>query len=1188
LSIGLGQAVQALDGEHVVEMVQQGEQVLRLEVAGQDVSDQITEQVLGVCLCHDVRQLATSVRRAEAGKALPQFQDDVVTRQVRHESSVVTHRQESSRIVISVPGTVDPEVWFRLARTPMLRYVEIARSAVTSHPEAGLAELTAAVQLQRRAVEAAGPDQPERATYLGALASSLSLLRAATHERQTCQDAVRFCRETLALLPVDHRDRQLHLTNLGLALTELAFGPDDVEAAEAALGAFRTAHQEAGDAEQRTQLLPNLAAATGRLSVLIGDPEGFAEAVRLTHRAAMLGPVGRGRAGATRNLWILPFSWINDHDIGRADSLVPVCRELLGTDPARPDPIEIQAPLLAALAAALAIRVGAGHGDIEECRESVELGRRALAYYPDPDEYRLRTMIYASSATLVMGKTTGDGAWVAQSLELSRECVELARQLGRLSRLLLVNVARAEVAAYEITGDFDALRQAVHHSQQAVQADEAATPPEVLSLSAAIWCSYATAVGDQRLLQTAIDTHQSALDAVPPDSLQGRRMRSSLGMALSAMYVIRGQKPTDLPLARQAVTACQSSVEGLLDGDIDGPALYSNLSHVRQILGQATGDQADLRSAIADSRRTLRTCQPGGPQWLYTQYHLGRVLDLLAERTGDVETLREGQQALRTAMNHPEGRADHRLDAAIALATSEQREGHADRAVWHLARAVELMPALVAPELLHEDRVALLRRFSELATQLISTGTQAQLPERTVELLEQLRGLMFHEALGMRPDLAGLRVIDPSLELELRQLNGQLRRIEAASERAAQHDLTLRRRALISRRDALHQRVRAYPELLDFGQTPTFGELREQAAEGPIIVISMTAHTGWALLVTCDAAEPVRQLALPGLRSALAQERILTFVGARRTATDQDVAPRSRQRAQDEVQRTLGWMWDEAARPILEALGRHDTPTQNPWPRVWWSPLGLLNYLPWHAAERRSGRSGAHAVLDRVISSYTPSIRALAHVRSQRADSTDTMLVVAAPQAPGAPALHGVRGEVEAITRFIPATRVLDGPNATKAQVLAELPRHASVHLACHAVVDLRAALNSRLVLVDDDTNPLTLSDLTELDLGGRQLAVLSACSTHLTGPELIDEALHLTGAFQLAGYRHVIGSLWPVNDRTASDVSLGLYAGLTAGGTQAPQTDLSAWALHQAIRDLRAKYPATPTIWAAHIHTGA
>ncbi|NUP46950.1 MAG: CHAT domain-containing protein, partial [Catenulispora sp.] len=223
-------------------------------------------------------------------------------------------------------------------------------------------------------------------------------------------------------------------------------------------------------------------------------------------------------------------------------------------------------------------------------------------------------------------------------------------------------------------------------------------------------------------------------------------------------------------------------------------------------------------------------------------------------------------------------------------------------------------------------------------------------------------------------------------------------------------------------------------------------------------------------------------------------------------------------------------------------------------------------------------------VLDRVISSYTPTVRALAHARSQQSATAGPTLIVAVPDAPELPPLPGVVDEAEAVAALIPDSRRPEHP--VRADVLRALPTHPLVHLSCHGLADWKDPAASRLMLYDYRTAPLTVADISALRLTGT-LAFLSACDTASAGPRLTDEALHLTGAFHLAGYQNVIGTQWPVDERAASRVAIEFYAYLTAGGTKPPDTTDCAYALHQAIRLLRSEYPNTPTHWAAHTHTG-
>jgi len=133
------------------------------------------------------------------------------------------------------------------------------------------------------------------------------------------------------------------------------------------------------------------------------------------------------------------------------------------------------------------------------------------------------------------------------------------------------------------------------------------------------------------------------------------------------------------------------------------------------------------------------------------------------------------------------------------------------------------------------------------------------------------------------------------------------------------------------------------------------------------------------------------------------------------------------------------------------------------------------------------------------------------------------------------------------------------------------------VHVACHAHNDPISPSKSHLLLHD---RVMSVAEVSRLRLEHAELAYLSACSTARGSAGLADEAIHIVSAFQLAGYRHVVGALWLVQDATAAGVAEGFYSGLADGMSQAD-------ALHAVIRDLRDEQPLAPSQWAAYVHAG-
>lgn len=91
----------------------------------------------------------------------------------------------------------------------------------------------------------------------------------------------------------------------------------------------------------------------------------------------------------------------------------------------------------------------------------------------------------------------------------------------------------------------------------------------------------------------------------------------------------------------------------------------------------------------------------------------------------------------------------------------------------------------------------------------------------------------------------------------------------------------------------------------------------------------------------------------------------------------------------------------------------------------------------------------------------------------------------------------------------------------------------------------------------------------------------LSACSTGYRNLEHVDESLNLASAFQLAGFRHVIASLWPLNDSFGAVASRTFYDELSGAADDAPG------ALRRTTLELRRRYPDRPDLWASLIHSG-
>jgi len=155
--------------------------------------------------------------------------------------------------------------------------------------------------------------------------------------------------------------------------------------------------------------------------------------------------------------------------------------------------------------------------------------------------------------------------------------------------------------------------------------------------------------------------------------------------------------------------------------------------------------------------------------------------------------------------------------------------------------------------------------------------------------------------------------------------------------------------------------------------------------------------------------------------------------------------------------------------------------------------------------------------------------------------------------------LPGSRREVENILDLFPQGEAYLGSDATEQRAKSTLTTARNIHFAAHAVLDEGLPLNSAIVLSlplhpdrqDADNGLLQAWEIFEQVRLDADLVVLSACESAL-GKELGGEGLiSLTRAFQYAGARSVLASLWKISDRTTAELMVRFYKHLKAGKTK-------------------------------------
>ncbi|WP_433723733.1 CHAT domain-containing protein [Nocardia sp. CA-129566] len=1090
--------------------------------------------------------------------------------------------------------------------------------------------LDEAIQRQRAAIEAVSDDHLLRARFLTNLAGVLLESFRRTDDIGVLDEVVAVHRTAAAATVRDPQSHTAALAGLVTALHARFERTGAVSALQEAVEVGRSVVAATPpDHRYRAPRVSGLASALCALFERTGDRPALDSAIALHRDALEVWPTGdRRRIHALNSLAIAlqtQCEWFGDD--AALDAAIGLYREAVEVN--SPDP-EFALIARANLGSALRFQFERT-GNVVALREAVELSRSVVAATPPDDPSRPRWQTSLASALLSVFERTGAVEALHESIRVGREAVDgfSADHPDRVRAwTYLANALRW---VFQRFGDLTALDEAIALQRAALAATPADHPARA-TYSANIALALrlqSVRTGDSTLLGEAVQAARAALDATPPGH-HDRTLRTA-GLA-NALYLVfdRTGEPAVL---REVITLRRAVLAATPDGHPDRALFLMNLGYTLHALFERIGDVGVLDDAVAAHRDAVAATPPDDPDLaarkanlgavLSTRYrrtkerqtleeivelcraavdgtpsdesargtylnNLGNALYWMFEQTGEPEFRAEARTALESALVWPTAQVRHRIAAGRYLANIEMAAEAPTAALAALEAVVELLPQLASRGLVRADREHGLGEVAGLAAQIAVTAVAAGRPERAVELLEQARGVLIGETIDDRTATAELRTVAPDLADELAQLHERIAALDATeatpNERATPTgEQTLgtavgsQRRAYTEQWSALVDRIRARAGLAEFLRPPIIDRLRRQAVEGPVVIVYADVARGGALIVT---EVGVDHLLLPGLSSDAVFEQVIALSHALH-AVEGDFLGRAA--AQSAILTVLDWLWRRVAEPILERLGIADDSDDRA--RVFWCPVGALALLPIFAAglHAEPGRS----VPDRTVSSVITTVRALEHARNRPSGDGASTVIIAMPMTDGEEQ-DGVDREIEALAVLLPNPLILYGAAATHTTVADALADHSIAHFACHGVSDLANPAASALMLSDFGEKPFTVVDLARMNLGAADLAYLSACSTTQGSPFLADEGVHLTAAIHLAGYRHVIGTLWPINDAAAAEFAADFYTRLTENGTRTPKVDDSARILTEAICAMRNCYPALPTRWAGYLHQGA
>ncbi|GAB3003023.1 CHAT domain-containing protein [Saccharothrix stipae] len=831
--------------------------------------------------------------------------------------------------------------------------------------------------------------------------------------------------------------------------------------------------------------------------------------------------------------------------------------------------------------------------DEADIHEAVTVGRAAV-HSSDGDSTRTEFLRNLGNALMHRFSLSGGIEDVNEAILALRQAIDglrstapalaRAKYLGDLASALRDRFDRTgdRLARTGETTDLDEAIDALRDAVRMVPDDGAGKAEFLFNLSIALTARFHQTQRDEDIDQ-AVAIALDSLRVLPRDNRLWMKYQQHLASTLMGRF----NRKNNTPDLDRAIEVSRTALDACPPDHPDRAVILVNLATSLLARCYLDDDPAACDEAISVYLQATQLTREGMPLWATSRTALGHALRKRFEMTAQVEDIDLAIEWWRTVATAGAAPVSERIAAAYLWGGSAAEQSKWTQALGGYTTAVDLLPMVAWRGASRADREKFVADWAGLATEAAAAAIAAGEPKQALQLLEQGRGVLWSQLLDARNDLAVLSATAPDLARRLAEVRAALDApppdTSAGTAQPWAERWVDRQLALVQEWEDLVRQARSTTGSVDALRQPAVEELLSVMHGEVVVVVNIARLRCDAIVITTN---DIQVIPLPALVAEESVEQVNRYLTALHRHERASGDPAVHVEFELTITAMLEWLWDTTAEPVLTTLGHTSAPASDAhWPRLWWSPTGPLTLLPLHAAGYHD-EGEDRAVLDRAISSYAPTLRALDQARASAARSSQAgdLLMVAMPTTPGQAPLPSVRREQDMLARLfgLESFTVLGEERADRLTVSRELNHHRWVHFACHGTQNPGSPSLGGFLLHDGF---LTISDLSASHNERGEFAYLSACRTAVGGVAALDEAITTVAAFQHAGWQHVIGTLWAVSDDTAADVATDFYTEQFANGTFHPATAASS--LHGAVRNIRDHARTRPSLWAPFVHVG-